>query len=121
MIIKPTQIQTLSDAQELRFIHETVARLKETEPAWAAGKSDGELCVQIEDAVQLAAAARIRKRDAVVCVIEALVRHRPSFPLALELHNVLCQPNVPEAARAEQFYSSLASGRYLLQEIDLAF
>lgn len=119
MLIKTTQIQSLGDAQEERFVHETVARLRVTEPLWVAGKSEGEISVQVEDLVAFAGASRIRKREAVMSIIEAFIRHKPVLPLDERLINVLRQPNVTEAARAEQFYISLASGRHLLQEIAL--
>ncbi len=119
MIITPAQLQKLSDAQEIRFIHETVQRLRETEPRWAEGRSDGELCVRIEDSVRFAESCRIRRRDAVTAVIEAFVHYAPASPIDNRLMDIIRQPNVPEAVRAEQFYISLASGRYLLQEIAL--
>ena len=119
MQIKTTQLQAFSGAQEARFVSDTVRRLRETEPAWAAGKSDGELCVQVEAAVQLAASCRIRKRDAVIAFIDAVVHYHPPMPLDNRLIDILRQPNVPDIVRAEQFYLTLASGRHLLTEIVL--
>lgn len=119
MLIKTAQIQAFSGAQAGRFVHETVARLREAEPMWVAGKSKGEIGVQIEEFIAFAAASRIRKREAVNTVIEAFIRHKPAMPLDDRLVNVLRQPNVSESARAEQFYISLASGRHLLKEIAL--
>ncbi len=120
MLIKSAQIQVFSGAQAHRFVHDVVHRLRGTEPLWAEGKSDGELCVQVEDLVKFAASCRIRKRDAVIAVIEAFVHHNPPRPVDTRLIEILQRPNVPEIVRAEQFYLSLASGRHLLKEIVLA-
>lgn len=119
MLIKATQIQSFSDAQAERFARDAVSRLRVIEPMWVAGKSDGEISVQLEAFIALATASRIRKRDAVLAVIEALIRYNPPMPLDARLVAVLRQSNVTESARAEQFYISLASGRHKLTEIAL--
>jgi hypothetical protein len=119
MIIKPAQIQAFSGAQSHRFIQDTLRRLRETEPLWTEDKSDGELCVQLEEMVSFAASCRIRKRDAVLAIIDAFVHFRPVKPYDTRLIEILQRPNVPEVVRAEQFYLSLASGRHLLKEIAL--
>lgn len=119
MLIRTLQIQSLGSAQAERFVHETVARLRILEPVWVAGKSEGEISVEVEAFIAFATESRIRRREAVNTVIDAFIRHRPTAPIDKRLLDVLRQANVSETARAEQFYISLASGRHRLTEIDL--